>query len=332
MSYSKHAHLRYNILDQFFRNKAFDFEQLLIALNRRLETYYSDESVSKRTLRNDLKIFREKVNGFDAPIPPKARILKYDNPNFSIAKRPLLEYEQYLIDAAQQLLERFENDPKYDRLSEALIKFQDEEDPTTDSNQILFYDHNDEYKGIKYLKPMYLAIKNKKVLDVEYRNFRQETSIFFEFHPHILKQYNRRWFVYGLNSTDQKKEWSIPLDERLIRFDFKDEVDYIKSDTDWDSFFRSMVGIVRHPESKVEHVVLKFYNGREDYFKTKPFHPDYDMFMDEEKEDQVYFDSILNKELVQQILSYGGDVEVLEPQTLIDMVKEHVESLKEHYK
>ena len=194
-----------------------------------------------------------------------------------------------------------------------LIKFQDEEDEETDTSKILFYDQNEEYKGIKYLKPLYLAIQKKQVLQITYKGFQDKTATTYEFHPHILKQYNRRWFVFGLNNTNGNSEWSIPLDERLISFSIIEDLDYKDSENDWDSFFRTMVGVVRPTNSQIEKVVLRFYNGRENYFKTKPFHPDYDEFLEEDKQDQVWFETIVNKELVQQILSYGKDVQVIEP-------------------
>ena len=162
MANSKHAHLRYNILDYCFRQKSFTFDELLNYVNERIAEVYPGEGISTRTLREDLKVFRDEQNGFGAPLPENIRIVKYTNPNYSIAQKPLLEYEQYLIDASQQLLERFENHPKYSKLAEALVKFQDGEDEETDTSKILFYDQNEEYKGIKYLKPLYLAIQKKK--------------------------------------------------------------------------------------------------------------------------------------------------------------------------
>ena len=84
-----------------------------------------------------------------------------------------------------------------------------------------------------------------------------------------------------------------------------------------------MVGVIRPENSDAEKVVLRFYNGRDMYFKTKPFHPDYDEFFEEEKQNQVWFESIINKELVQQILSYGCDIEVLEPPSLKNQINEH---------
>jgi predicted DNA-binding transcriptional regulator YafY len=331
MANSKHAHIRYNILDYCFRNKSFSFNDLLSFVNDKIAELYPGEGISIRTLREDIKVFRDKDNGFAAPLPENIRILRYTNLDFSIAQKPLLDYEQYLIDASQQLLERFENNPKYNKLSEALIKFQDGEDELSDTSKILFYDSNEEYKGIRYLKPLYLAIKKKQALQITFQGFQDKATSTFEFHPHILKQYNNRWFVFGLNNTNGNSEWSIPLDERLISFSILEDINYTDSDKDWDSFFRTMVGIVRPPNSKIEKVVLRFHNGRENYFKTKPFQPDYEEFFEEDKKDQVWFETILNKELVQQILSYGRDVAVIEPDGLKKEMKEHADLMRKYY-
>lgn len=331
MANSTHAHLRYNILDYCFRNKSYSFEELLEFVNDGIAELYPGEGISTRTLRDDLKVFRDKENGFAAPLPEKIRVLKYTNPKFSIAQRPLLEYEQYLIDAAQQLMSRFENHPKYNKLAEALIRFQDEEEQETDTSKILFYDHNEEYRGIKHLKPLYLAIKKNQVLQITFKGFQDNVETTFEFHPHILKQYNRRWFVYGLNNTRNINEWSIPLDERLININILEECDYLNSSTDWNSFFRTMVGVVRAKDAEVEKVVLRFHNGRDNYFKTKPFQPDYEEFFEEDKKDQVWFETIINNELVQQILSYGKDVEVLAPESLKKQMFEHSETMYNYY-
>lgn len=330
MANSTHAHLRYNILDHCFRNKSYGFEELLNAVNEGIEELYPGENISERTLREDIKVFRDKKDGFGAPLKDGMRIYKYSDTNFSIAQRPLQKYEQYLIEAAQQLLSRFENHPKYNKLAEALIKFQDEEEQENDAKKILFYDHNEEYKGINHLKPLYLAIKKKQVLRTVYKGFKDKESSVFEFHPHILKQYNRRWFVFGYNKTKDIKAWSIPLDERLISFETIEDVNYLSSAKDWELFFRTMVGVTRINEN-VERVVLRFHNGRENYFKTKPFQPDYEEFFEEDKQDQVWFETIINKELVQQLLSYGKDVEVLEPESLKKQMKEHSKAMQQFY-
>lgn len=329
MANSKHAHYRYNILDYCFSQKSFQINELLDYLNQRIQERYDGETIGERTLRQDLRVFRDSKHGFGAPLPVNARILRYDDPNFSIATKPLLEYEQFLIDAALVLLERFDNHPKYNKLSEALIKFQDEEDQNQ-LEPILFYDHNEEYKGIKWLKTMYLAIKNKHVLEIVFKGFKDTHEKVFEFHPHVLKQYNRRWFVFGYNALDKNEKWSIPLDERLVSSSILPDAEYIESEGDWQSFFRSMVGVRRESE-KIEKVTLKFYNGRQDYFITKPFIADYELFLEEDKVNMVWFETIINKELIQQILSFGKDVEVIEPPALRDSINQIISETKINY-
>lgn len=331
MSNSKHAHIRYNILDHCFRYKSYTFDELLRFVNEKISEFYPGKGISVRTLREDLKVFRDKEHGFGAPLPEKVRILKYDDTSFSIAKCQLLDYEKYLIDAAQQLLERFENHPKYDRISEALIKFQDDDEQGENSSKILYYDHNEEYKGIKHLKPLYLAIKKKQVLQITYKGFKDQLSTNFKFHPHVLKQYNRRWFVFGFNESKKNKKWSIPLDDRLVDFNVIENIRYYESKVDWDYFFRSMVGVVRPPMVETKKVVLRFHNGREKYFKTKPFHPDFEEFFEKEKQDYIWFETIINKELIQQLLSYGHDIEVIEPKSLKNQLNEHIKVMHTFY-
>ena len=168
-------------------------------------------------------------------------------------------------------------------------------------------------------------------MQINYQGFKDTAPKSYEFHPHILKQYNRRWFVYGLNATDNINEWSIPLDKRLLNFHILDNKTYSASTTNWDSFFRTMVGVTRNSQ-QIKRVVLRFHNGREKYFKTKPFIPDFEEFFEEDKQDQVWFETIINRELVQQLLSYGQDLSVLQPETLKQKMSAHATAMQNFYK
>ncbi|WOD44192.1 helix-turn-helix transcriptional regulator [Hwangdonia lutea] len=343
MSNSKHAHYRYNILDKCFRRrqKPMTFEELLSEVNEGIDELYPGESVQVRTLRSDIALFRNIEKGFGAPLSVQKDMGKevycYSDQNYSIAQKKLLPYEQYLIDAALQLLERYDENPKYDKLSEALVLFQDEEGVASIPNydKILFYDKNEAYEGLSHLKPIFLAIRNKEVLNIIFQGFNDEQPKRFIFHPYVLKQYNQRWFVFGYNQTDNKMYWSIPLDDRLKQFEVTHELEFINDNTDWASFFNQMVGIrkqsITQEQPIPEKVVLRFNPNRLQYFKTKPIHPYWDEFTEEGKENQVFFETIINLELIQQLLSYGKDVEVIEPVSLKSKMKEHVEVMQEYY-
>lgn len=344
MANSKHAHLRYTILDRCFRRKQhpFTFKELLDEVNAEIQEIYPEESIKTRTLREDFKVFRNKEAGFGAPLKNfkhKGKdVYLYDDDSFTIADCHLLPYERYLLDAAQQLLTRFESNSKYDKLSEALVLFQDEEEAQANAeyDKILFYDKNEAYAGLNFLKPIFLAIKNKTVLKITYRGFHDTEEKNYVFHPYILKQYNQRWFVFGYNETAAMEKWSIPLDDRLKNFDSLPETQLKPDKTDWENFFRKMIGIrnqsLTQNEPIPEKVVLRFSPERIDYFKTKPIHPFWDEFLEDEKENQVFFETVVNPELVQQILSYGKDVEVLAPEGLRELMREQAELLFEVYK
>lgn len=96
MANSKHAHLRYNILDYCFRNKPLSFDELLSHLNNLISEYYPGEGIATRTLYNDIKTFKDPIEGFGAPLLIRAGKYIYSDSNFSIATKPLLPYENYL--------------------------------------------------------------------------------------------------------------------------------------------------------------------------------------------------------------------------------------------
>src|SRR5690554_619625 len=344
MSNSKHAHYRYNILDKCFRRRGnpYTIDELLEEVNEKVGEVYPGESIAIRTLREDIKLFRDTENGFGAAVEVMKHkgknVYLYADPDFSIAEQKLLPDEQYLIDAAQQLLERYDGHPKYDKLSEALVLFQEEEGAATipDYHKILFYDKNEAYQGLQYLKPIFLAIKNKDVLKITFKGFNDDNSTEYIFHLFVLKQYNQRWFVFGYNETQDINYWSIPLDDRLLDFEPQKELVIKENTTDWESFFNEMVGVrkqsLTQEEPLAEMVVLEFTPSRLQYFKTKPIHPYWDEFMEDDKENQVFFETVINPELVQQILSYGKDVKVLEPEGLIELMKRQAAAMQEYYK
>ena len=42
----------------------------------------------------------------------------------------------------------------------------------------------------------YEAIRNKRVLKIQYKPYNKE-SMALIFHPHLLKEHNGRWFLFG---------------------------------------------------------------------------------------------------------------------------------------
>jgi hypothetical protein len=69
MANSKHTHIRYNILDDCFRNKSFTFNELLSFTNEKIAERYTGEGITTRILRDTIKIFIDREEGFWASLP-----------------------------------------------------------------------------------------------------------------------------------------------------------------------------------------------------------------------------------------------------------------------
>lgn len=73
-----------------------------------MKNYILEKIFQKVPYVKTFKFFRDKKEGFGAPLKEGMGIYKYSDTDFSIEQRPLQKYEQYLIEAAQQLLSRYE--------------------------------------------------------------------------------------------------------------------------------------------------------------------------------------------------------------------------------
>jgi hypothetical protein len=74
---------------------------------------------------------------------------------------------------------------------------------------VIGLESNIDLKGIEYLSQLYDAIINEQVLEVEYQDFKSEEPFTLTFHPYYLKQYNNRWFVFGLNEELEIPTWNL---------------------------------------------------------------------------------------------------------------------------
>ncbi len=63
--------------------------------------------------------------------------------------------------------------------------------------------------------------------------------------------------------------------------------------------------------------------------KNKPLHPSQHNY---DKEYRISIDVIPNNELIALLLSFGSQLEVLEPQSVRDMMRDHVKTLKKFYR
>lgn len=341
MATNKHASVRYQALDKCFSNKyrKYFMEDLIAECNKALSEFYSSKEdkkndeeyyVKRRTIFADMDYMR--TGPWKAPVESyydgRKCYYRYSDPDYSINKKPLSDSELDSIDEALVLLNRFKGADGFDWVDEFVANFEDKLGRKKQASPVIGYEQNPYLKGIEFLSPLFNYIVNKQALNVQYTPFKspQRTTVF---HPYYLKQYNNRWYVFGIDNERPEVVISLALDR--IDAIGQASVQYIVNDRwDFGEYFEDVIGVSVPRAGVVEEVVLKFDRERYSYVRTKPLHPSQ---RELDKENcVVQIDVMLNRELEALILSYGNEVEVLSPAPLREQIAAKIRSLAEIYK
>ncbi len=182
--------------------------------------------------------------------------------------------------------------------------------------------------NIHLLPVFFKAITNMQVLQFNYQRFGQEPFT-LTFHPQFLKEYNGRWFVFGEADREPYHAYNVPLDRIVGEVITVKDAEYIPAPKGYyQQFFKNIIGVTHEKGAKVEEVVIR---SKTEYqhglLLTKPLHHSQKETKPfGEYEDGIYGEVVLmiepNRELRGKILAYGQYLEVMEPQTLREQIKE----------
>ena len=327
MAITKNALVRYKVLDRCFRNpgRQYTLDDLLEACNEALfELEGNDKGIQRRQLQKDIR-FMESEQGWSIPLERHRfgrnnhrMYFRYADPSFSINNQPLNESEAYQLKSALMVLSRFTGTPQFEWVNEIIPVIENKLGLVGSGEKVIAFDSNLDAAGLEYIKTLFDAITNKTVLDVIYKAFRYAEPIQFSFHPYYLKQYNNRWFVFGLNEQADKNDWNVALD-RIQALTNADKP-YIPNAIDWDEYFYDIVGVTKPEEGTVEQVELVFSSEQAPYVQTKPLHPSQRSKINEVGKLEVRIAVIINFELERLLLSFGDRVKVVAPLTLRDRI------------
>ncbi|WBX68216.1 WYL domain-containing protein [Tenacibaculum dicentrarchi] len=316
MGINKNAYIRYQTLDKCFSNtyKLFFIEDLLNEVNKSLiDANGIDSYIKKRQLYSDIK-FMQSEAGWSIPLEKlregKKTYYKYSDAKFSIKNQKITNNEIDVINSALVVLTRFKGLPQFEWINELSTKlkshFEFDETP-----EIISFDHNEFLIGLDFLPTLYQSILNKTVLSIEYQGFHMKEPLIYTIHPYYLKQYNKRWFLLGLNNYDNLL-YTIPID-RIKMMKNLDEK-YIENLTiNFTEYFEDIVGVSRGINDKLIKIELFFNTKTAPYILTKPLHGSQKKIKLDENGLIIQIKIIPNFELKQLILSYGSSCEIISP-------------------
>lgn len=329
MSVNKNALIRYQTLDKCFRNpgKMYFWEDLLNECNKALMNFEPDcEGIQRRQLFNDIR-FMESEEGWSIPLERmkygRKVYYRYEDLSYSINNQPLNASEAEQIKSALQIISRFSGTPQFEWVNEMIPMLESKFGLLEHKNEVICFESNVDLKGLNFLTPLFNAIIYERVLLISYKDFKSSEPYEITFHPYYLKQFNNRWFAFGLNAANQISNWNLALDriETLSETNLKYQVSTIE----WDDYFYDIIGVTRPDGIEVQEIVLKFSPEVAPYVVTKPLHPS-----QKHKNDssglEVRIKVIPNFEMERLILSFGEQVKVISPKDFQDKISQHLKS------
>lgn len=198
--------------------------------------------------------------------------------------------------------------------------------------------------NIHLLPVFYKAITNHQVLRFSYQRFGQEP---FEltFHPQFLKEYNGRWFVFGeadrLRSSGEHetfKAYNVPLDRIVGEVSTVDNVEYIPAEKGfYQQYFNDIIGVTHEKGAKVDQVVIRTKSEyQHGLLLTKPLHHSQKETQPFGEHDGQWYGEVTltiepNRELRGRILMYGEGLEVMEPLTLREQIRDVIKRQMDAY-
>ena len=318
MGVNKNAYIRYQVLDKCFQKKykKYFIEDLLEAVNEKLADFNGYDSViKKRQLFDDIK-FMESEAGWSIPLERnrdgRRVYYRYSENDFSIKNQKITDNEVDVINSALIVLSRFKGLPQFEWINELSTKLKSHFE-LDEVQEIISFDHNEFLEGLDLLPTLYNNILNKTVLLTEYQAFHMEIAVKYIIHPYYLKQYNKRWFLLGLNNDDNLL-YTLPLD-RIKNIDILKE-GFIDNETiNFTEYFEDIIGVSRKSNDKPIKIKLFFNSKIAPYILTKPLHGSQKKINYNENGLTIQIEVIPNFELKQLILSYGDSIQILTPES-----------------
>lgn len=153
-------------------------------------------------------------------------------------------------------------------------------------------------------------------------------------HPYLLKEYNRRWFLFGV-ADDTGKLLNFRFDQ-IDGFTPMPTHEYIPYKGDLKERFEEIIGVSLYEDRPVKKIFFWVSDASKGFVITKPLHESQTFYHDEKDNElrQKYpmlkggaffsIDCIENYELIRELTSFGKDLIVLSPDCIRKKVFDYV--------
>lgn len=184
-----------------------------------------------------------------------------------------------------------------------------------DSTSRLIHFEKRRPQGTENLFGVLHAIKNNLQINFTYQKFWEEQSTERSVHPLALKEFKNRWYLLSKDTKDGAIK-TFALD-RLTTLDITPIKFKPSPDFDIEEQFRYCFGIISPTDEEPQEIILSFTPFQGKYIKSLPLHESQKILIDDKNELRIKLKLFVTHDLIMELLSFGDNMKVLQPDSLI---------------
>ncbi len=183
-------------------------------------------------------------------------------------------------------------------------------------------------QGVYQAAPLLKAIRERREARIRYRTGQGSAAKEARVQPHLLKEYQGRWYVLGRHVSN-RAPIVLGLDQvlqvQLVAKRGKKPTDEVMAQ------YAAVVGVDVAP-GKVRRVVVQVDKPRVAQVLNTPLHPTQTIVEQDRSGVTIAVEVIPDQGLREQLLAWGADVRVLEPKALAKEIRQAHKAAAARYK
>lgn len=289
---------RYNLIIKKLRKQPATFNEVHDYLQLESELQEYNFTVSKRTFQRDLEDIRSIYN-IDIQFDFSRKVYFIDDEQPEVSERILEAFDTF---NALNIADRLSNHLQFEKRKPI---------------------------GTEHLYGLLHAIKNRKRITFTYQKYWENTPNNRSVEPYALKEFKNRWYILSKDLKDDKlKTFSL---DRMTNLEITKNSFVFPNHFNVNDFYKYSFGIITPDNEEHEQVILSFTPFQGKYIKSLPLHESQQILIDNKEELRIQLDVYVTHDFFMELMSYGDQLKIIQPQWLIDELKTNVLKTLERY-
>ena len=171
--------------------------------------------------------------------------------------------------------------------------------------------------GQQFLTTIIEAMRDGVKLKMSYQSYWMDKSAEFDIEPYFVKVFKQRWYLIGKSNSIRIYALDRMISLHPTSTTFKMPVDF-----DPEAYFSDCYGIIHGVEAKPQEIQLKINSDQANYVRALPLHHSQKEIESNTEFSLFSFYMKPTFDFRQEVLSLGGDAEVIAPATFRNEMKD----------